>query len=152
MVQWPGWNKTMFISSNIGGMKLEGYQYRKNLWKRAVSKIDPSQEYKIEILTSIYTEPNVVENEILRVMKNDYVVIDASICRIHKVPMKRQIEDSYSVEAYPKAFFRQQKEEFPNDGNVYLGCGSGVSFPTWKCPECGRRYEAWIKKHGIKEW
>jgi hypothetical protein len=61
--------------------------------------------------------------------------------------MERQIENSCSADAYPESFFRQQKEEFPNDGNVYLGCGSGVSFPTWKCRECGRRYDAWAKKY-----
>ena len=148
---WPGWDRAMFINSSNRGEKLESYQHRKYLWKQAVSKIDPSQEYQIDVLTSIYVEPNSINDEILRVMRNGYVVIDASICRVHKVPMKRHIEDSYSAEEYPESFFRQQKEEFPNDGNEYLGCGSGPSFPTWKCPECSRRYDTWIKKHGIRE-
>ncbi len=148
--RWPGWERAMFINSRWHGEDLESYQYRKYLWKQTDSIIDPLQEYQIDILTAIYTDPNILEDEIWRVSKNGRVVIDASICQIHKAPMMRQIERPRSADSYPESFFRQQKKEFPHDGNVYLGSGSGPFFPTWKCPVCGRLHDVWIKKHGIR--
>lgn len=149
--KWPGWSWAMFINSRWHGEDLESYQHREYLWEQAVSMIDPSQIYQIDILTAIHANSSLGDNEILRVLKNGHTIIEASICQVHKVPMKRQIESSSSADAYPESFFPQQKKEFPNDGNVYLGCGSGSRALTWKCPECGRRHDGWINKYGIRE-
>jgi hypothetical protein len=111
--------------------------------------IDPSQQYDIELLTRIYKTPDYVFHDILRVTNDNQLIIDASICHIHKIPMQRQIEYGKSAEDYPNWFFAHQEKYFPHDGNEYLLCGSGIRHPTWKCAECSRSYDAWAKKHGI---
>jgi hypothetical protein len=145
---WPERDQAAHLNKPSRGQSLVSLARRKVMWAQAVSKIDPSQEYRIELLTGIYTNPSEVNNDILRVTKGDQVVIDSSICQVHKLPMRRQIEDSCSSEDYSTSFFLQRKKEFPNDGTAYLGCGSGLSFPTWKCPECSRQCDAWMMKHG----
>lgn len=147
---WPGWNYAMFVKPRWHGTDIANTQQRKFVVDQAASKIDPSQEYNIELLTRNHANSRVVFNDILRVSKNDQIVIDASICQVHKLPMKRQIEKTCSADSYPESFFKQQKREFPNDGNVYLGCGSGRDL-TWKCSECSRDYELWAKRHGWKQ-
>jgi hypothetical protein len=146
---WPGWHYAMFVNTGSRGTDLASPRHRKTLLDRAASKMDPSQEYQIELLTQNDTGSGDSASEILRISKNGRIVIDASVCQIHKRTMKRQMEDVCSADSYPESFFPLQKREFPNDGNFYSGC-SQQSDPTWKCPECSRSYVAWSKRHGWK--
>ena len=113
--------------------------------------IDPTKIYDIELLTRIYTNPSYVFNDILRVSEGGKVLIDSSICHLHHLPMKRMIEDGREAEAYPPYIDQVQRKYFPHDGNVYLGCGSGISHPTWRCTQCYKQFELWVKRNGIKE-
>ncbi|MES2439153.1 MAG: hypothetical protein V4584_08795 [Verrucomicrobiota bacterium] len=149
---WPGWNHAMFITTRWQGTESASLHDRKVLRDRAASEIDPSQEYHIELLTQNHADLGHFDYDILRMSKNDRIVIDASICQVHNLQMKRQIEETRSADAYPESFFPKQKKEFPNDGHFYSGCSSG-SEPTWKCPGCSRGYDTWTKGHGSnKDW
>jgi hypothetical protein len=148
--EWPGWDRAMFIDTRWHGNYLESSHHRKLLWDQATSKVGPSQEYSIKILTRVYSGPSSTANEILLVSKEGQTVIDASICPLHKIPMVRQIEEVCSADAYPESFFPRRKRDFLNDGNVYLGSSAGLLDPTWKCPECRRRYDTWIQKYGSR--
>jgi hypothetical protein len=139
---WPGWKHAMFLTSCDRGIYDVSLPEQKALRKRAASIIDPSQEYQVELLTQ-----NNHPTDILRISKSGRTVIDASICQVHKRPMKRQMEEICQAGDYPASFFRQQKMKFPNDGNFYSSC-SQQSDPTWKCPECTQDYDTWNKRHG----
>lgn len=115
------------------------------------SPVDPSQVYRVELLTRVYRNPDYVFNDVLRISAGDQVLIDASVCDLHQLPMQRRIEDGKSMESYPESFFPLRQKTFPHDGNAYLACGSGIRHPTWKCPECSRRYHAWTRQHGVDE-
>jgi len=141
---WPGWDHAMYVNTRDHGTDSVSLHERKILRDRAASKIDPSQEYQIELLTQ-----NHYDYDILRISKNNRIVIDASICQVHKLPMKRRMEEICSAGDYPESFFSQQKREFPNDGNFYSAC-SQRSDPTWKCPGCSDDYDIWTKRHGWK--
>lgn len=120
-------------------------------WSRSPEFSDTEKSYDIELLTRIYTNPSYVFNDILRVSEGGKVLIDSSICHLHHLPMKRMIEDGREAEAYPPYIDQVQRKYFPHDGNVYLGCGSGISHPTWRCKECYKQFELWVKRNGIKE-
>jgi len=136
---WPGWEHEMFITSCDRGIGSVNLHEQKVLRDRAVSMIDPSQEYRVELLAT----------DILRISKNGKTVIDASICPVHKIPMKRQMQEICQAGDYSVSFFRQQKREFPNDGNFYSSC-SQQSDPTWKCSGCRQSYDSWAKRYGSK--
>lgn len=146
---WPGWNHAMFINTRWHGTDSASVHERKVLRDQAALKIDPSQEYHIDLLTQNHAGAGHVYYEILRISKNNRIVIDASICQVHKIAMGRQMEEICSADGYPESFFPLQKRKFPNDGNFYSAC-SQRSDPTWKCPKCSEEYDTWTKKHGWK--
>jgi hypothetical protein len=146
---WPGWEHAMHVNTRSRGTESVSARHRKILQDRAASKIDPSQEYNIELLTQKVSDSRVFNYDILRISRNNRIVIDASICQVHKCSMKHQLEDVCSADSYPESFFPRQKIEFPNDGNFYSGC-SQKGDPTWKCPECSAAYDSWTKEHGLK--
>jgi hypothetical protein len=114
--------------------------------------IDPEETYQVELLTRVYTDPDYVFDDVLRVSDKDgRVIVDASICCRHGLAMQRQVEEGMSAEDYPDSFDKRREKEFPNDGKVYLACGSGIQHMTWKCPECDKRYHAWAKRNGTEE-
>jgi len=143
---WPGWDHAMFVNTRRHGKDCVSLRDQKILRNRAAAKIDSSQEYQVEILTQNQVNPF----NILRISKGNHTVIDASICQVHKLPMKRQMEEVCSAEDYPESFFPQQKREFPNDGNFYSACSSR-SDPTWMCPGCRHGYDRWAKRHDLKQ-
>lgn len=120
-------------------------------WSRSPKFIDPSKTYDIELLTRIYTGPYYVFNDVVRVSEGGKVLIDSSVCHLHHLPMTRRIEDGRSAESYPPYIHQVQRKYFPHDGNVYLGCGSGISHPTWRCKECYKQFALWAKRNGIEE-
>lgn len=114
--------------------------------------LDLSKTYKAELLTRIYKKPDRIFDDLLRISLNGRVIHDESVCVIHKSPMKREIENGVSREDYPESFLSLQKTEFANDGNAYLRCGSGISHPRWKCPECHAAYVRAEKRFGIPKY
>lgn len=136
------------IVTTSSGEKLEA---RWPEWSKSPTFLDSSKNYRIELMTRVYEDPDYVFNDILRVSEGDRTLIDASVCHVHNLPMQRQIEDGKSACEYPEHFFSTQKKSFPNDGNSYLLCGSGIAHPLWKCPECSKQYHAWTKRNGINE-
>ena len=115
-------------------------------------ELDPQKKYRVDLLTRIYKGPDYVANDLLRISdRKGRVIVDASICNIHKQPMQRQLEQGKSAEAYSRSFMLKQEKEFPNDGNVYLACGSGIHHMTWRCPECEKGYHRYTRQHGINE-
>ena len=115
------------------------------------SVTDPGASYQVELLTRIYRDPDYVFDDVLRVSDDrGRVIVDASVCRVHGLAMKRQVEEGVSAEDYPESFDRRRTREFPNDGKVYLACGSGIRHMTWRCPECDRRYHARAKRLGVE--
>ena len=118
-------------------------------WSRSPPFIDPSKTYEIELMTRIYKDPDYVFNDILRVSDSGQVLIDSSVCHVHHLTMKRQIEDGHSAEAYPNNIYSIRSRKFPNDGNIYLACGSGIRHPMWRCMECYKQYQLWTKSNGI---
>ena len=116
------------------------------------SLIDPEATYQVELLTRIYRDPDYVFDDVLRVSdERGRVIVDAAVCRLHGPGMTRQVEEGVSAEDYPESFDRRREREFPNDGKVYLACGSGIRHMTWKCPECDSRYQARAKRLGVEE-
>jgi hypothetical protein len=120
-------------------------------WSKAPKFIDPAKTYDIELLTRIYVDPNYEFNDVLRVSEGGKVLIDSSICHLHHLPMTRRIEDGRSRESYPPYIDQVHRIYFPHDGNVYLGCGSGISHPPWRCKKCYKEFEIWAKRNGIEE-
>lgn len=118
-------------------------------WLKSPTFLDTSKTYEIELMTRIHKNPDYIFNDILRVSDEGHLLMDTSVCHVHNLPMQRQIEDGKSACEYPKNFFPTQKKRFPNDGNAYLACGSGISHPLWKCSECNKQYHAWIKSNDI---
>lgn len=131
--------KGEFLSANWPYERPKGWQ-----------KINTNQVYRIDLLTQIYTKPDYVFNDLLRISTSDRVIVDTSVCHLHQVPMQRQLEDGDDAGRYPKSFFAVQKKHFPNDGNAYLACGSGISHLTWCCPSCHSLYQDWVKKHRLR--
>jgi len=133
---------------SVGGERLE------EPWPGSLpSKVsfEPNKQYRVELLTRIYRNPDYIFNDLLRISDGDNVIADTSSCSLHKQPMQRQVENQKSIGAYPDSFTLTRKKRFPTDGNVYLGCGSGIRHPLWKCPECEKEYHRWTKRHGIDE-
>jgi len=120
-------------------------------WDDSIELLDLSTTYNIDLLTTIYTDPDYVFNEVLKVSANGRVLIDASVCHVHRFPMQRQIEHVTSMCAYPPSFLANQVNRFPNDGNAYLACDAGIRHPKWRCPECNRMYHLWTKRYGVDE-
>jgi hypothetical protein len=112
--------------------------------------LDPTVKYEVELLTRIYRNPDYVFNDVLRVSRNGTVIYDTSTCFIHHLPMERLLERGQSSCDSPRGFDTAREREFPNDGNTYLACGSGLHRPTWKCPACEKAYYAWCRNHGVK--
>lgn len=117
---------------------------------RAVLQVEAEQVYDVELLTRVYTAPDYVFDDVLRVKLNERVLYDASVCSLHHVAMLRVLEDETDACLYPDSFFPLQEKRFPNDGNAYLACGSGIRHPTWKCPKCDRLYQVWCRRYGIR--
>lgn len=114
--------------------------------------VDPQKKYQVDLLTRIYKGPDYVFNDLLRISDGQgRVIVDASICNIHKLPMQRQLENGKSAEAYSRSFMLKREKEFPNDGNVYLACGSGIHHTIWCCPACEKGYHRYTSRHGINE-
>lgn len=114
--------------------------------------VDPAANHQVELLTTVETSPFHVLNSVVRVSRDGRVIYDESICPLHRRSMKRQIEDSFSPEAYPESFFTLQKKSFPNDGNTRLLCGGGIRHPLWKCPDCYAPYLRAEKRLGIRHY
>ena len=120
-------------------------------WCKSPTFLDVSKTYEIELMTRIYKDPDYIFNDIRRVSDEGRLLMDTSVCHVHNLPMQRQIEDGKSACEYPEQFFSIQKKRFPNDGNSYLLCGSGIRHPMWKCPECSKQYHGWTKRNGVNE-
>ncbi len=115
---------------------------------------DPGKEYRIDILTRIVSRPKAytyIYDELAKVSDGERVIYDASLCPVHRVTMMRKPEGRATKDDYPRSFYRQREEKFPNDGISYLGCVEGGSDLRWSCPECYRLSERRAKELGIKE-
>lgn len=153
LARWPAWERAIYSRTSRGGRTLLNLGQRRALWTKMGSRFDPSREYDVELLTRVYTPtfpggPGGVFNDILRVSVDNQTVIDASICQVHQVPMERVVMQPCSSEEYPPSFFPLQRKKFPNDGNEYLSCGSGISDQGWKCPQCRLLYVDCITRNG----
>lgn len=119
--------------------------------EKAPTWIEPGKIYQVELLTTVFNKGVAVYNNVVRISDEGHTYLDFSLCEVHRIPMKRQIENAKSVVDYPDSFDATRKRQFPNDGNVYLPCGSGISHPLWKCPECEKGYHKWAKRNGMNE-
>jgi len=117
--------------------------------EKAPTWIEPGKIYQVELLTTVFSKGTAVYDNVLRISDERHTYLDFSLCQVHRVPMQRKIEDAKSGVDYPDSFTATREKRFPNDGNVYLLCNSGISHPLWKCPECGKEYHTWAKRHGI---
>lgn len=124
----------------------------------APRKIDPAVTYDCEILASTYKRNSgtnrhpadiFTDRSLLRIRTGSRVVFDASICRIHKKAMTRQEERAESGGELPDSFYKTRDKRFPNDGAVYLLCGSGVSHMLWKCHDCEAASRRWQRLNGF---
>lgn len=118
-------------------------------WAEEREKIDANAIHQVDILTRIYKDPDYVFNNLLRIRHDGKVFLDASVCHIHGKVMERKLENGVSAEGYADSFFKMRQKKFPNDGNVYMFCGSGIRHPMWKCGECHETYLAWCKRNGV---
>jgi len=119
--------------------------------------VDTTRIYVLEKLESaIIVGPSSRDwndSTLLRIVDGSRILYDASICPLHHVVMNRQIEDGVSYEDY--YLFREQYFDgespriCPNDGKLYLACGSGIRHMTWRCPACYQISQEWRVKHGI---
>jgi len=138
----------LFIADSRG-RELEAY------WPEGIgfpASIVAGRVYTVELLTRIYTEPTYVFNDLLKITDGGRVIVDASVCEVHGSAMQRQMEKGKSALSYPDSFFPRQEKTFPNDGNVYLLCGS-ERHPLWKCTKCEEAYHRWTRKHGgYEDW
>ena len=113
-------------------------------------KLDPQKTYKVTFLTRFLPWQRLVQSKLLRIEHDGRTIIDESVCHVHGEPMVRQMQIEKSAVDYPDGFvFSVRQNKFPNDGNVYLACGSGVDHPTWKCLQCERNFKAYMKRHYI---
>ncbi len=141
----------ILVSERFGG-QVEAY-LPDNCPIGSFPTLDPTKTYEVELLTRIYRDPDYVFNDVLNISHRGVVIYDASICLVHNLPMERLIEHGMSSCDAPSGFFPAQQKTFPNDGNAYLACGSGLRHPTWKCPACARAFNEWHLKRGIlPEW
>jgi len=147
---WPDLNKALEVNTRWQGTSSVSGRRREILVRQVVSRFDPMREYQVELITGLHDGSDQIFNEVLRVSDNGDVVFDSSVCKVHQVGMERRMEDTCSACDYPESFFPLQKEMFPNDGNIYLGCGWGGSL-IWKCTECDRSYQRWAERHGVRD-
>lgn len=133
-------------------------------WPEAIQPgavIDPAEEYDVEMFTSVISDPNLpsrheVSNEVFKVSEGGRTVVDASICYLHQLSMRRHIEIQVALEDYGsvmKEYFKGNNftpKLFPNDGKAYLGCGVGPDGATWQCSRCYILSEQWRKEHHIR--
>jgi hypothetical protein len=112
-------------------------------------KLDPKKTYAVTFLTRIYRGQGLVQNELLRIDHNGRTILDESVCHVHGQPMVRQMEVKEPIGDYPDGFREVYRRRFPNDGNVYLACDSGIDHPTWKCLQCERSFKTYVKRHHI---
>ena len=114
--------------------------------------LDPTKTYNVELLTRIYKKPDYIFDSLHRISLDGRVIHDESVCGVHGRPMTREIWNGVSSENYPKSFLSLQEKKFPNDGTAYLACGSGISHPKWKCPDCHAAYLRAEKRFGIPKY
>jgi len=112
-------------------------------------KLDPNKTYKVTFLTRFLPWQRLVQNELLRIEHDGRAIVDESVCHVHGQPMVRQMQVEESAVDYPDGFLPIRRSRFPNDGNIYLACGSGIDHPTWKCPQCKRSFKTYVKRHHI---
>ncbi len=129
------------------------------LWEESIDPkitIDRTNEYTIELLTTIGKQPDMERNTVLRVYSDEGDLVDASVCYMHKIPMRRVIEEEVALEdywPYKKQYFKGNNYTprlFPNDGKSYLGCAVGPEWTTWQCPKCFEMSEEWKRQHEIE--
>jgi hypothetical protein len=115
--------------------------------------VDTQRQYRFQCLKSNTGGREWTTTAVVRIRDGDRVIYDASICPMHHEVMTRQIEDSVYADPYDsssKDFFLDSRPRwFPNDGKVYLYCGSGLRYLVWECPACLQASEAWEARHGI---
>lgn len=156
-----------FVTGRVEVLPIPGKKPVALIWRRfgsrldadlpnessAIPSLDVGAEYRVELLTRVYRDPDYVINDILRLTRKGIVVYDASVCRVHDVPMERVAEHGMSSCDAPKGFLVAREREFPNDGNAYHACGSGLRHPTWECPTCEGAFHAWHHKNGLRpDW
>ena len=147
----PNTITTILISERFGGQELANFPSKCSIGR--FPTLIPSERYGIELLTSIHRDSIRVYNDVKLITHKGTVIYDASVCSVHNLPMERLIEHGMSSCFAPKEFFPAQQKEFPNDGNEYLFCSSGLRGTTWKCPACAKSFIAWHLKRGIRpEW
>ncbi|RYD20919.1 MAG: hypothetical protein EOP88_13220 [Verrucomicrobiaceae bacterium] len=120
--------------------------------KKDLPPLDPAKSYKVELLTRIYAKPDHVFDDLLRISLNGRVIHDESVCAVHQSPMEHGMWNSVSREDYPGPFLSLQEKQFPNDGNTYERCGSGIRHPKWKCPDCHAAYLRAEKRFNIPKY
>jgi len=112
-------------------------------WEDTHHEVDPGKPLRVEVLRQVIGRgedgsPGIQIRDISRVSQGDRMLSDCSLCTVHRIPMKRQLEDITSHDNYPRSFHRRRERLFPNDGGAYLMCGGGLRRLIWACPECER--------------
>lgn len=77
--------------------------------------------------------------KIFRVRDGNETLFDQSRFPVHHIQMTRQTETGIDGGDQSDRFYRRQERLFPNDGNAYLLCSSGIREPVWVCPACARQ-------------
>lgn len=153
------WGRISFEPEHLHSFKLDTKGFRSEHLSvglagmtKDLPSLDPSKTYKIELLTRIYKKPDHVFDDLLRISLNGRVIQDESVCAVHQSPMRHGMWNSVSREDYPEPFLSLQEKQFPNDGNTYERCGSGIRHPKWKCPDCHAAYLRAEKRFNIPKY
>jgi hypothetical protein len=122
-------------------------------------KLDPTTTYQFDLLEQPYlADPNMGYDEeylwvpcLIRILDSGQVIHDASICALHKVPMKREVVPiQYGFPAHSNGFVAARKNRFPN-ATPYLegGCcvGPDRTARVFRCERCIEEQKTWEAEH-----
>lgn len=112
-------------------------------------KVGHLGELRFEILNNYleYSGPQpYFTGFIAKVSSGNKVLYDNSLCEVHHLTMTRNTQRGKDRDGQGDRFFRRRDRLFPNDGNEYNVCGSGLPRIVWVCPKCSSQCDREFKK------
>ena len=115
-------------------------------------ELERDRHYQFELVEEkIFPDHDIWSPELVRLRDGDDVLFDASICAVHKIPMKRTVVPiTYGLIFLNTPYGDAQGKEFPNIPIAFGGCcvdhDRNVT-RTWVCKECETSDAAWRAKH-----
>lgn len=122
-------------------------------------ELDPAKIYQFDLLEQPYVaDPSANGGEefnwlasLVRILDSGQVIYDASICSLHKVPMKRAaVPIQYGLTLHPDEFHAARTTKFPNAAPLMEGgCCIGYDRTTrvFRCERCIQEQQAWDAAH-----